>query len=177
VRWKVALFLLTVGLAASVPVLASPVLAGHYFLPSVPVFALAVAAAALPAVQAYRDLSLTPRRYIPVGLAITLVVLSVAVLLANGPMERRDAGLIAGLRGIGSSLTPDTTIGTCAGAAEEWGLHGYTQRFFRVSLAAADRPRAGWFLVRREGCQPPSGCVQDITASELTLFRCASADR
>jgi 4-amino-4-deoxy-L-arabinose transferase-like glycosyltransferase len=40
VRWDVAVFFFSTGLVASLPLLASPVLAGHYFIPSVPFFAL-----------------------------------------------------------------------------------------------------------------------------------------
>ena len=170
--WMVSLFFLAVGLCASLPLLPSPVLAGHYFLPSVPFFALAVAAAALPAVQVYREPSASARGLLPLGLAAGLVLLAVAVLLVRGPMERRDVALIGALRAMDGQVPRNTTIGTCASAARNWGLHGYSQRFFRLSLAATDAPRDGWFLTDGAGCQVPPGCVQKATGGDLSLFRC-----
>ena len=172
VPWRIVGFFLAIGLLASVPLLASPVLAGHYFLPSVPFFSIGVAAAAWPAVQAYRALSSTRRRFIPLALAIFLAGLSVAVPVVRGPMERRDVELIAGLRTVGPHLSRQSTIGTCEAAAADWGLHGYAQRFFGVSLAATGSPREGWLLIRRDACPAPSTCVLSAESRELKLFRC-----
>ena len=176
VRWNVAAFFVAAGLSASVPVLASPVLAGHYFLPSVPLFAIGVAATALPAVQAYRELSVTRRRLTPLLLATGLTILSVAVPVVRGPMERRDARLIADLRAIGAEFPRHVTIGTCAAAADDWGLHGYAQRFFQTSLAATGSPNDGWFLVHRDACEPSSMCIPAAEGRDLKLFRCVDVD-
>lgn len=175
IRWNTAWFFLAVGLCASLPLLASPVLAGHYFLPSVPFFALAVATAALPPVAAYRELSSTTRRFMPLGIAAALVLAAAVVLLVRGPMERRDTEIIRGLRSAGPLVPRGRTIGTCESAAEEWGLHGYFQRFFRVSLDASEAAREGWFVIWRDGCQPPPRCVERTSEGGLRLFRCNDA--
>jgi 4-amino-4-deoxy-L-arabinose transferase-like glycosyltransferase len=170
VRWNVSLFFLVAGLTASLPLLGSPVLAGHYFIPSVPLFALAVAAAALPAVEAYRERTDGVRRFIPVSAAVALTVLAIAVPLVSGPMGRRDVDLVRSARAL--VLPMDVTIGTCASASQDWGLHNYLQRFHRVSLAATDRAETGLFLIRRSACTAPVGCSSLTFDGELALFRC-----
>jgi hypothetical protein len=177
VRWNAALFFFGVGLIASVPLLASPVLAGHYFVPSVPFFALAVAASALPAVQGYRERTNGPVRFIPIGIAAALVLLAALVLVLRGPMEKRDADLVAAIQRVGAEVPAGATIGTCASAAEDWGQHGYFQRFSRVSLAATGEPVDGLFLVRRLACAAPPGCSRVVTSGELMLFRCDAASK
>jgi hypothetical protein len=174
VQWNAALFFFGVGLIASVPLLASPVLAGHYFVPSVPFFALAVAAVALPAVQAYRERSDGLTRFLPLGFTALLVVLSVAILLVRGPMEPRDRGLVAAVRSIGAAVAAGATIGTCESAGQDWGLHGYFQRFHRVSLAATDTPGDGWFLLRSASCAAPPGCAVHRREGDLALFLCVA---
>ena len=174
VRWNAALFFFGVGLIASVPLLASPVLAGHYFVPSVPFFALAVAASALPAVQGYRERTSGAGRFVPIGIAAALVLLAALVLVLRGPMEKRDADLVAAIQRVGAEVPAGATIGTCASAAEDWGQHGYFQRFYRVSLAATGEPVDGLFLVGRVACAAPPGCSRIVTSGELILFRCVA---
>jgi 4-amino-4-deoxy-L-arabinose transferase-like glycosyltransferase len=172
IRWNVAAFFFATGLIASLPLLASPVLAGHYFVPSVPFFALSVAAIALPAVDVYRQRAGGWTRFVPASIAALLVVLSVAVL-RRGPMEKRDVDLVAAVRAVGSAVPAGLTIGTCASAAEDWGQHGYFQRFHRISLAATDDPVNGFMVVRRLACAAPPGCSRVVDSRELILFRCS----
>jgi hypothetical protein len=82
--------------------------------------------------------------------------------------------LIAGLRTVGEHLPRHATIGTCQASAEDWGLHGYAQRFLGVSLAATGSPGDGWFLVRQDACKAAVGCVVASQSRSLTLFRCAN---
>ena len=171
-RWNVTVFFFATGLIASLPLLASPVLAGHYFVPSVPFFALSVAAIALPAVEAYRQRTAGWVRFIPASLAALLVVLSVGVLLSRGPMEKRDVDLVAAVRKVGSEVPGGLTVGACASAAEDWGQHGYFQRFHGISLAATDNPVNGFMVVRRVACPAPPGCSRVVDSRELILYRC-----
>jgi hypothetical protein len=173
IRWNVSAFFFATGLIASLPLLASPVLAGHYFVPSVPFFALSVATIALPAVEAYRQRTAGWTRFIPAAVATLLVVLSVGVLLLRGPMEKRDVDLVAAVRTVGSEVPRGLTVGACVSAAEDWGQHGYFQRFHRISLAATDNPVNGFMLVRRLACPAPPGCSRVVNSRELILYRCS----
>lgn len=170
-----ALVFFAIGLSASVPVLVSPVLAGHYFVPSVPFFALAAAAITLPALQ--RPLPPEgpgPLRLVPLGIAATLVLLVGIVLVTHGPMERRDVRLLGGFDAVASSLPRNGVVHSCASAREDWGLHSYLQRFFRISLDASGGSDARWFLVREKACEAPADCRVAAGDTTLHLYRCAS---
>ena len=170
---RAALVFFAIGISASVPVLVSPVLAGHYFVPSIPFFALAAAAVSWPAVLTFsRSESDARRSYVPGAVAIALALLVAVVLATRGPLERRDVRLLAGFDSVASALPRGAVIGSCGNAANDWGLHSYLQRFFRVSLEASGESRNGWFLVRENACAIPQGCEQLTGDAMLQLYRC-----
>lgn len=185
------LFLLVLAFGASVPITFSPKLAGHYFVPSVAMFALAFASFALGPVAALtttrtdtgRRLS---RRVLP-ALGVVLLAASVLVPLLHGPLSQRDAALMHDLRAIGAAMPEGTTIGSCDNprAAYDWCLHSYVQRWYRVSLDARDQPVNGWLLQtddepcralartgRTPSCEPPPSCRPVARGDALGLFRC-----
>jgi hypothetical protein len=170
-------FLLATALLASVPLLLSPKMAGHYFLPSIPYFALAGAAFALPAVRSFFD-GRTPGTWAkraPVVIAGALVLTTALVLVFHGTLERRDREMIESLDAIAADVPRGTTIGTCRASGEDWGLVAYMQRFFRVSLDAAEAPSNGWFLVANGACTAPPSCSLTRDGARLALFRCTGA--
>lgn len=167
-------FFFATGLAASLPVLMSPVLAGHYFVPSVPFFALAAAALSLPVVQTLKG-STGRRRFVPIGIAVALAMTSVVVLAVHGPMERRDLDLIAGLDAIRPLAPVGSTIGTCENATQEFGFQSYMQRFFRISLETTGAPRGGWFLILKASCAAPPSCEKAAGDPTLLLYRCGAS--
>jgi len=166
-----ALFL-TIGLLASLPILVSPVLAGHYFLPAVPFFALSMAALTMPVVAAIPRPGSQFKYLAPVALAVLLVVMPIVVVTARGPLEPRDVRLIQSLDAVSSSMPIGETVGTCKESAEDWGLKGYLQRFFRVSVDARGLPVNGWFLIASGDCAPAPICRLVATSAELTLYNC-----
>ena len=168
------LFFFAIGLAASLPILVSPVLAGHYFIPSVPFFALSAAVVTLPAVKSFdppRQFGV--RRFIPIALAAVLVVTAIGVVLIHGPIERRDTELIASLDTIAALAPVGVTVGSCAGASEEWGLKSYLQRFFRISVTSDGEASGGWFLTKGQNCSVPTGCTPMAGDAVIRLYRCA----
>lgn len=173
-----SLFFFVSGLVASLPILVSPVIAGHYFVPAVPLFALAAGAACLPTMQAGAGTrSSRVGRFAPMALALSLTVLSVAILVLHGPMERRDTELISRLDAVESVIPVGRTIGACPSTATEWGLQAYLQRFFRVSLQPDGQPSAGWFVVASHSCEIPFGCTPVAGDSGLRLFECRDRRR
>ena len=167
-----AVFFLLVGLIASVPVLISAVMAGMYFMPAVPYFALGFAALALPAVE--REPAAAPSRWqhVPIAIALALVITSAAVIVTRGSLERRDTSLIRDLDAIAPVVPAGATIGTCSNAAGDWGFHAYMQRFFRVSLQAGNAPANGWLLVHADDCVAPDTCRTAAAGDRLRLYRC-----
>jgi 4-amino-4-deoxy-L-arabinose transferase-like glycosyltransferase len=174
-RWRLersVVFFFAVGLVASLPVLVSPVLAGHYFVPAVPFFALAAGALAVPFLEVTSPARAGWRTSWPVAVAGGLAFAVAGVIMVHGTLEPRDREMVRSLDALAGVMPASTTIGTCAAAAEDWGLHGYVQRFFRSSLDPRDRAVDGWFLVANEACLAPAGCAPTAAGSRVALYRC-----
>jgi hypothetical protein len=170
---RVAGFFLATGLAASLPLLLSGRLSGHYFLPSVPFFALAAAAAVLPAVVSFRREAPGPwARRVPVLLGIGLLVAAAMVIAVHGTLEPRNRDLIASFDTLSRVAPVRETVGSCAGSAGDWGLVAYAQRFYRLSLAFDDRAVNGWFFRKDEACAPPPECRLAAGSAPVELYRC-----
>jgi hypothetical protein len=173
-----AWFFLAVACVASAPLLVSPKLAGHYFVPSMPFLALACAAFALPAVASFTTVAGSWAYRAPVRIAILLVAATVAVLTYHGPVELRDPEMIRSLDKIAEIAPRGTTIGACTRSATDWGLLSYMQRFYRISLAFNDQPRSGWFLATPGGaCSVPPPCRLAAATETFSLFRCDQGQR
>lgn len=168
-----AWFFLAMGLAASLPLLLSQRLSGHYFLPSVPFFALAAAAVALPAVLSFRrETPVRWARRVPVVLATGLLAVAGTFIAVHGTLEPRNQDLIASFDALEGVVPVGQTVGTCAGSSADWGFVAYAQRFYRLSLAFDDRAVNGWFLRRDEACALPPTCRLAAGAPPVELYRC-----
>lgn len=165
-----AAFFLAIACAASVPILMSPVLAGHYFYPSTPFFALAFGALALPAASAGAR-QVGRRRLIPYGLSGGLAALVVIVLVTNGPLELRSTELIRSLDAIRDVAPVGQTIGACPSSKDEWGLKGYLQRFYRISLDTDGAAPTDWFLATPGACTVGQAYEVVRDTESFTLLR------
>jgi 4-amino-4-deoxy-L-arabinose transferase-like glycosyltransferase len=168
-------FFPAIGCAASLPIMVSPVLAGHYFLPSLPFFALGFAAIALPAVASFKTSPGSLAWRAPAWIAVLLLAAVVVVLTMHGPVEVRDARMVRSMDRIATVAPRGATIGACSQSAGDWGVITYLQRFYRISLAADDAPRTGWFLATPGACAVPATCQLAAEAETFSLFRCDSA--
>lgn len=167
-----AAFFFAATFASSLPILISPVLAGHYFFPSVPFSALAFGTLALPAVASFRSEPGSLSWRAPAWIAVGLLSTAVVVLSTHGSLEVRNASLIRDLDAVASVAPVGQTIGACPGSSDDWGLVNYWQRFYRVSLRTDGAPANGWFLVASERCAVPSGCGPVAATTEFSLLRC-----
>jgi 4-amino-4-deoxy-L-arabinose transferase-like glycosyltransferase len=169
-----ALFFLGMGLCASLPLGVSPKLVGHYFLPSVPLFALGFASLAVGPVASVGNARghWSPRELFAV--AAGLLMATVAVPVLYGPVGLRDQTLLRDLDAIGPAMPRDVIIGTCQHprGSRDWSLHTYVQRWYRVSLDPRDVPIDGWLLEADGACEPPPSCVPAARGGTLALFRC-----
>jgi hypothetical protein len=148
-------------------------MAGHYFIPSIPFFALA-AGGLIPSrfgADAARGSSIWRVR-VPTVAAAVLIVATVAVPLLYGSIEPRNRVLISGLDGIAAAVPRGHTIGSCTSARTNFGLQTYLQRFFRVSVAPDGTPVNGWFLIADSSCEVPPDCHPAATGPTLALYRC-----
>jgi 4-amino-4-deoxy-L-arabinose transferase-like glycosyltransferase len=170
-RWTV--FFLLMALAASLPVLASTKIAGHYLIPSIPLFALGFAGLSRPWVAALQARYLETRAasaLAPAGLAL----IAAAAVLPFLPIaiEPRDVRWIAEFRTVGAALPRGNTIATCHAAGGDWGAQAYMQRLFRVSLDIESDRYPFYLQFKDRECLAPARCHPVTSTDRLALLAC-----
>ena len=170
--WTTFFFLL--GLAGSIPVLFSGRVAGHYFVAATPLYALAFAGLALPFVARLQDPAPGPTRarLVAGGLGMILLAAAVVVPVVAGPLEKRDVAWVRAFDALADVVPRGATLGTCPSLRENWGLHAYMQRLFRVSLDAVHPERHEYFWQMTVACGLPPSCRAVKTAPPFSLARC-----
>ncbi len=155
-RWAAAL--MAVGLSGTLPIMISRKQTGHYLVPAVAFFALGAASYVAPmALAAVERLGVAARTKTIMAAAAVAVVASLAV--GNLHWFARDTVMMAALDDIQRFVPAGGTIGICADARAEWGLHAWVQRRFTASLDADPGRRHELFLqVPNHGACAPSAC-------------------
>jgi 4-amino-4-deoxy-L-arabinose transferase-like glycosyltransferase len=173
-----ALLFLVVGLSGTLPILASAKQAGHYLVPAVPLYAIAVALIAGPTVAATVQRSGRRQWRVAINIVTTLVTLG-TVCACFSPAIGRDRERLADLDAMASTVPRTRTVGLCPESNDDWGLHAWFQRRFQVSLDAGEGRRREWFLRTVRG---PGGCVPAECAAatdprrQLVLMKCRRSD-
>jgi 4-amino-4-deoxy-L-arabinose transferase-like glycosyltransferase len=168
---------LALGLCASVPLAISPKLSGHYFLPSVPMFALGFASLVHESVResmAWLAERTTDRMRRAVGVFAIVLVLAVTIGPLTQPrLRRRDGPLLGEIAAISSALPYGQTIGVCTDAEPtDWQLEAYMNRFHHVTLDRHAGPANGWWLRAARACVVPPSCSVAAHGDALALYRC-----
>jgi 4-amino-4-deoxy-L-arabinose transferase-like glycosyltransferase len=174
---RAAWFFTAVALSASLPLMASPKISGHYFIPSVAMFALAAGAFAWPAIEALVLKAAAPvGRWLPAAAGASLLVAAALVVLLHGVVQPRDVDQVASMDTVGTFVPHGAIIGTCVDAGAEWGLLAFLQRFLAVSLDPTGQPANGWFAQPAQmACAVPPSCTRAATTAALTLYRCSAS--
>jgi hypothetical protein len=175
---ELALWFALLGLAGTLPILASAKQAGHYLVPAVPLFAVAGALFIGPTVgEAIDRLGTTGRRR---AINIVSAVLAVGTVAASlSPAIGRDRERLADLDALASTVPDGQTIGICPESNDDWGLHAWFERRFHVSLDAAEGRRRDWFLrTARAGnrCLPATCAAATDAGRQLVLMKCRRSD-
>jgi len=173
-----ALLFFLLGLAGTLPILASAKQAGHYLVPAVPLFAVAAALFIGPTVGEGIDRLGTARRRRAIN--IVSAVLALGTLAASlSPAIGRDRQRLADLDALASTVPQGQTIGICPESNDDWGLHAWFERRFHVSLDAAGGQRRDWFLWTARagnGCLPATCAAVTDAGRQLVLMKCRRAD-
>ena len=166
-------FFVALALAGSLPVAFSARITGHYFVPSLPIYALAFASLVLPVIRPTLDRCWHRLATVAGSLGVALLVASAAVPLIWGPVPR-DVDWIAEYRTLSPSIPRGTTMGTCEAVRTNWGLHAYMQRLFKVSLDPEQGRRHRYYLQFTDrACDVPRACEPITSSNRLTLLECA----
>jgi hypothetical protein len=173
VAWRAAGWV-CLGLAGTLPILVSSKQAGHYVVPAVPVYAIAVALILAPTAGRVVE-RVNDRRWNHRITVASMVIVIGTLAAALVPALGRDRTRLEGLDQLAAEVPYGVTIGTCPAANADWGLHAWFERRFRVSLDARNRPRREWFLqTTATGPEcPPSNCrVVTHATGSMVLMRC-----
>jgi hypothetical protein len=169
---RMALAFTLIGLAGTLPILASPKQSGHYLMPAVAFYAIAAGALLVPTASALAGrMSARSAKAMRMGAAILALSAFAAVPL---PILERDPQRLAALDRLAPVAPRGATVGICPAANGDWVLHAWFQRRFAMSLDATSAQHE-WFLksgVGASGC-PPATCIPVSDAgAELVLMRC-----
>jgi hypothetical protein len=163
--------LLLLGLAGTLPIAVSAKQAGHYLVPAVPFFALAAARVIAPTLAVVADRIAVRRTAVDL---VTATIVLVTIGAAFTPAVGRDRARLADLDVLESTIPRGETVGICLESNDDWGLHAWFERRFRVSLDAAHGPQRQWFLKTgsQTGCPPATCRPATDPARQLVLMRC-----
>ncbi|NTG47755.1 glycosyltransferase [Agrobacterium rhizogenes] len=181
-RYRNAAFLFATGLSASLPLLVSPRLSSFYFNPSILYFAAAAAMISAPALLSQiGSLGAVGLRRANLALFACLLAAIASVALAVGK-PGSDKIRIEDAHEIAEHICPVAghclpIVAGCGSVWEDWQLHAYLERSYRISLKKNDDPSAQdgtSFILVGQDCPIPSSIdYQDVDAklSNDRLFR------
>jgi 4-amino-4-deoxy-L-arabinose transferase-like glycosyltransferase len=151
VRW--ALFLLLTGLSAILPIIISTKQHGYYMLPGLPMIALSGAVFVLPFINRISENIENNKRKlwktINVVLTAVLLISFSFMVFKNAGKTGRDAEIIQAAKMTGIHVPHGSTISVCPEMYENWSLHAYLQRYYRISLTDNSERN---FLLMNDAC-------------------------
>lgn len=171
---RIALAFICVGLAGTLPILASTKQAGHYLVPAVPAYAIGLASlltGVLPHVTDRLNTTASGR-----GVKwLSATILVGAIIAVFIPGVGRDHARIADLDAVAADVPRGVVMGICPAANADWGLHAWFERRFDVALDASAAHSRRWFLQTREkdrNCPPPTCTPATDATRQIVVLRC-----
>ena len=169
-----AMSFLLLGLAGTLPILASRKQMGHYLVPAVPFFAMATASFIAPTVARLVGRIVVNRQAGAISATAVFIIFG-TITASFVPALDRDRQRLADLDALEPMAPRGVTVGICYAASGDWGLHAWFERRFHVSLDTALGSRRDWFLQTAPpaaGC-PPATCAPATDPSrQLILLKC-----
>ena len=173
---RASALLLLVGLSASLPLVATPVIRGHYLAPSTPFYAggLAFLTVALwPRRHQPARLSVVQWRFALAGLAVAVLV-GVGVLFRHGLHPVRDEPVQEILEVCRREGLHDEVVELAPSLVMTWSVPAYLQRHLRLSVRYTDEPRGVYYLVpieEADSLSPDYGAPADARTTRYALAR------
>jgi hypothetical protein len=168
---KKALFLLLVGLSASLPLMVSMKQSGFYVIPAYPWFALAFAFLCLPQIQLLFSKLPQKGSWLKImniaGILLLAGVLAYNVTQINKP--GRDTEKLSDIRAIAKVVPENSTINISQEIYPDWALHGYFERYHHISLNVGTMPHE-YYLAYPDDAAGPVKQYSEMKL-DLKLFR------
>lgn len=176
--WRAGAFFALLALSASLPILLSPRISSFYFTPSLPYYALALAVWSSPGLLAL--LRVVDRRYGNASqrLLVALTVVFVLILFTSWGRQGGERDIIHDVDKVGGIVCERTSecreiIQICDGIWQQWSLHAYFQRRYRISLERENVASTRNFILWSSACNapPPEGVEEvQIGLAKYRLF-------
>jgi len=133
---KLSVCFIAIGLSGSVPIIVSLKQSGFYMIPSIPFIIISFGIFSTQYLNHFISKITFKQRNLKIIIILSILSLfiSLSYTISKVGQIRRDKNLILDVYKIGSIVPGKTTIGICSANYEDWGLHAYLMRYFRISL-------------------------------------------
>lgn len=169
---KAILFLLGVGLSASLPLMVTLEQRPFYLTTSFPYFALAIGLIALPAINGIIEKLKTKDVTLINKALLGLIVIAIVLVSINAKNPKREHALIGDVRLISTVIPKRTTISIAPDLEARWSYHAYFMRYANISLDAHNQHE--YFISTMDGPAPFDSCYRkiDLPLEKFMLYKC-----
>ncbi|MDH4414482.1 MAG: glycosyltransferase family 39 protein [Rhizobium sp.] len=172
-RLRRAALLIMIGLSASLPIGLSPRVANFYFNTSLLFYSTGFAILVAPVIMDGLSRLKDPQAKVLRLGSVIFLILSIATVLASFGRPGTDAQTIGQATAIEDFVCAqkvDCTpiVSACENAWQDWALHTYMQRFYKISIAKVTEAE-GDFLIADDSCNNHQGYVD--TGVDITPYR------
>ncbi|MDQ3192793.1 MAG: glycosyltransferase family 39 protein [Bacteroidota bacterium] len=136
---KDSLFLILIGLSASMPIMISPKQMGFYLLPAIPFFVLAFSVIIAPLIINTCSKKISSGFYYANYTFFLFALISISIYTKHNSVNpTRDKELLADVKTLSNYLEKGTTIGVSPPLFANWSLIGYLQRYYFINMEDAN---------------------------------------
>ena len=165
-----AIFFISIGLSASLPLMLTLVQRGFYFVPALPFFAIGLAVLIAPVAFDFVERT-DKRRKMTLGASAFLLITVIIISFLQTGKTSRDRDLLHDIYLIGKVVPKQTTVSIPPESWNNWSLQCYLMRYFNISL---DSDYSRDYLLTDKSIQTdtPVGYKKvEIKTREYNLYR------
>ena len=169
---KPILFMLGVGLSASLPLMVTLEQRPFYLTTSFPYFALAIGLIALPSVKGIIEKLKTKDVALINKSLLGLIVIAIVLVSINAKNPKREHALIRDVGLISKEIPKRTTISIAPDLETRWSYHAYFMRYANISLDVDNKHE--YFVSTVDGQAPIDSCYRkiDLPLEKFILYKC-----
>lgn len=165
-QWEPLISFLTImGIAGSLPFIATFVQRGFYLVPIYPFFALAFASILRPVIE--KTTSQWRRRPVLQVSGWVLIVIGIGLTLYMGQFPDRDEEIISDVKVIKSEFQERSIFYTTAELNQNWRLKAYLERYARIAMNDRIEPSEVEFAILPKGAQFEEGEILENLSDKL----------
>lgn len=159
-------FLAIMGIAGSLPFIATFVQRGFYLVPVYPFFALAFASILRPVIE--KTTSKWRRRPVLQISGWVLIVIGLGLTAYMAQYPDRDEDIISDVKTLREEFSPRTVMYTDAGLNQNWRFKAYLERYARIAMSDRIQPEEAEFAILPKGTRFRDGELLENLSDKLT---------